>query len=92
VPDAVVVIDLRGVIVRRNLAYDALLLTRGGEFVLMDQAGQALPVDARPQMRAARGESRSLVFTLRLTDGSTRWYDARVDPSHIRLGGGAICI
>ncbi len=82
-PDAVVVIDTGGIIVRKNVAYDALLLTTGGEFVPLDQTGQPLPIDATPQMRAARGESFSLQFTLRVTDGSLRSYDARGLP--IRL-------
>jgi two-component system CheB/CheR fusion protein len=92
-PEALAVVDKSGSVVRKNLAYDALLLAVGGEFIARDESGQPLPVNVTPHMRSARGESFSLVFTLRLTDGSPRWFHAVALPTRANhLSGGLLMI
>ena len=93
IPDALAVIDRSWAFVRKNLAYDALLVTVGGESIPRDESGQPLSVDATPQMRSARGECFSLVFTLRITDGSPRWFQAVGLPTRANhLSGGLLMI
>jgi PAS domain-containing protein len=92
-PDALVVIDKLGSVVRKNLAYDALLLTVGGEFDPRDELGQPLPMSAAPHTRAARGESFNLVFTLRVTDGTTHRFHATGLPIRgNQMSGGLLMI
>jgi two-component system CheB/CheR fusion protein len=89
IPDALAVIDRSGTVVRKNLAYDALLLTVGGHLTPADESGEPLPLNATPHTRAARGESFTMVFTLSLTDGETHRFQAVALPiraNHVNGG------
>jgi two-component system CheB/CheR fusion protein len=91
-PDPLVVIDRSGAVVRKNVAYDALLLTLGGEFAPRDESGHPFAADIGPQARAARGERFSLVLTVKPTDGSTRWLHVTAQPIRANHLGGNLLI
>lgn len=74
--DAVVVVDAAGNSVRTNAAYDEMLASAAGPFIPRDEEGLPLPDAFTPQMRAARGESFFLPFTITGSDGRLRWFEA----------------
>ena len=74
--DAVVVVDATGSPLRTNPSYDELFSGAAAPFVPRNEDGQVLPAEATPLMRAARGESFFLPFTIMDTDGRRRWYEA----------------
>ncbi len=74
--DAVVVVDAAGTPVRTNAAYDEMIASAAGPFVPRDAEGHPLPDESTPQMRAARGESFFLPFTITGGDGHLRWFEA----------------
>jgi two-component system CheB/CheR fusion protein len=86
--DAVLVVDRAGSLLRTNAAYDQLLANIDGPFIPQDQHGQALPAEAAPQARAARGESFSIEFTALAADGTRRWFEANGRPLSSHLEGG----
>jgi two-component system CheB/CheR fusion protein len=90
--DAVMVVDREGGMVLTNAAYDALLVRMGGALTPADDRGMPIPEDATPRMRAARGESFSLDFTARATDGARYWFDATGRPLEAEEAGAGVVV
>jgi two-component system, chemotaxis family, CheB/CheR fusion protein len=87
--DAVLVVAPDGQRLLTNAAYDRLL---GDLHALRpeDELGQPMPEALWPQRRAARGESFTLLFTLRDRDHGRRWFEALGQPlviGGVRHGG-----
>jgi len=85
--DAVIVVDGTGSPLRTNAAYDELLANTNGRLIPQDEHGQALPAEAFPEARAARGESFSMEFTAPAADGTRRWFEANGRPLSSRVEG-----
>ena len=92
--DAVVAVDPAGRTVATNTAYDELFGGPAAEIQPEDLAGMPLPVDDRPQHRAARGERFRMEFAVSQRDGSRRWFEAVAQPltSQDRTWGGVVAI
>jgi two-component system, chemotaxis family, CheB/CheR fusion protein len=62
-----------------------------GDFPVLDEAGERLPTEATPQVRASRGESFEMRFAVAGGDGEFRRFEARGLPIEgENLGGGVI--
>jgi two-component system CheB/CheR fusion protein len=80
ISDAVLVVDERGQAILTNPAYEQMF--GGADIRLIPEGndGRPLPASEHPQVRAARGETFSLSFTITAPDGSRRWYEAESHP------------
>src|SRR5947209_3669244 len=74
--DAVLVVDETGTPVRINAAYARMTGGADAPLVPEDAQGRPLPPAETAQVRAARGETFSLEFTLPAADGTRRGYEA----------------
>ena len=92
--DAVVAVDHDGRIVATNAAYDRLFGGGTAEIEPEDAAGVPIPLDARPQRRAARGERFRMEFAVNQTGGARRWFEAVAEPltAGDRTWGGVLAI
>jgi two-component system CheB/CheR fusion protein len=87
--EAVLAVDASGRIAVTNRAYDEMFGT-DGPWAAEDERGEAMPPDAWPQARAARGESFITSFTIRGADGSRRWFEATSNGTSVRELAGVI--
>lgn len=88
--DAVLVIGEDGATVQTNAAYERMFDGADAVFVAADDNGDPLPPDARPQHRAAAGESFRMEFTLVTPDGVRRWFEANGQPIHSEANHGGV--
>ncbi|MDQ3410548.1 MAG: ATP-binding protein [Chloroflexota bacterium] len=77
--DAVLVLDEAGATVLTNAAYERLFGATA-DFVSEDDHGRPLLHVDRPQQRAARGETFTLLFTSPGANGNRRWFEANSQP------------
>jgi two-component system CheB/CheR fusion protein len=75
ISDAVVAVDENGTILQKNAAYDAMFGVLPPP-ISEDEHGRPLAEQATPLMRAARGETFTMSFTITDEDGSRRWFEA----------------
>jgi two-component system CheB/CheR fusion protein len=93
--DAVVQVDSAANPVLTNAAYERMFGVGGVRLVPGDESGRILSADATSLRRAARGESFSMEFTIRVEDGSFRWFEANGQPIRSAEGvqaGGVVVI
>src|SRR5215212_5122991 len=77
--DAVIVVAPDGALELTNSAFDRFF-GPSGIFVPEDELGHPLPDAEWPQRRAANGQSFTMLFTLRESDGTRRWYEGSGQP------------
>jgi two-component system, chemotaxis family, CheB/CheR fusion protein len=77
--DAVIVVAPDDTLELANAAFDRFF-GPSRTFVPEDELGQPLPEADWPQHRAANGESFTMLFTLRQSDGTRRWYEGSGQP------------
>ncbi len=94
--DAVLVVNIKGVPIERNAAYEQMFDSLGGlDFAPQDEDGRTLPPEQMPQQRVARGESFSMEFMLTPPGRGPRWFEANGRPIRNSDGvqqGGVIVI
>jgi two-component system, chemotaxis family, CheB/CheR fusion protein len=87
--DAVVVVQSDGRLVVTNAAYDELAARLGGasgRIEPLDERGRRMSRARWPEVRAGRGDSFEMSFTLQPPSGERRWYEARGGPIGTGLG------
>jgi two-component system CheB/CheR fusion protein len=77
--DAVMVVAQSGDLELTNAAFERFF-GPSRTFVPEDELGHPLPDTDWPQRRAANGESFTMLFTLRESEGSRRWYEGSGQP------------
>jgi two-component system, chemotaxis family, CheB/CheR fusion protein len=77
--DAVMVVAPDGTLELTNAAFDRSF-GPSQTFVPEDELGRPLPEADWPQRRAARGQSFTMLFTLREPEGTRRWYEGSGQP------------
>jgi two-component system, chemotaxis family, CheB/CheR fusion protein len=77
--DAVMVVAPDGTLELTNAAFDRSF-GPSQTFVPEDELGRQLPEADWPQRRAARGQSFTMLFTLREPEGARRWYEGSGQP------------
>jgi two-component system CheB/CheR fusion protein len=81
--EPVVVVDSSATPLLANTAYDQLLVAAGGALTLFDPAGAAVPPEAMPLRRAARGESAHIELTVVRPDGGHHPYQVTIRPTRL---------
>jgi signal transduction histidine kinase len=93
--DAVAAVDQDGAIVMTNHAYDRRFAALSAGADPDDDHGRRLPEVRWPLVRAARGESFRMTFTLKPGAGERRWFEATGEPigsGEDAAGGGVVVI
>jgi two-component system CheB/CheR fusion protein len=92
--DAVVAVDHEGRIVTANDAYVRFFGDTENEIEPEDVAGLPIPMEDRPQRRAARGERFRMEFAVAQPGGTRRWFEAVAEPltAGDRTWGGVLTI
>jgi two-component system, chemotaxis family, CheB/CheR fusion protein len=78
--DGVLVVERSGRSILTNAAFDQMFGEDGVDFVPEDDQGRPLPREQWPQRRAASGETFRSEFTVTVSDGSRRWFEATSRP------------
>jgi two-component system CheB/CheR fusion protein len=78
--DAVAAVDQDGAIVMSNHAYDRRFAALAAGAEPDDDHGRRLPAARWPLVRAARGDSFRMTFTLKPGEGERRWFEATGEP------------
>ena len=95
--DAVLAVDVQGQSLLTNAAYAQMFGSSNATILPEDEQGQPFPIETAPQRRAARGESFSMSFTLKMPDGTRHWFEANGQPIFQskrpgEIGGGVVVI
>ena len=88
--DAVLVVDPTGTPLLSNTAYTRLFGDASSSIAARDVQGNLLPSEDTPQLRAARGETFVMEFTLDGENGKRRYFEATGEPiqsAGTELGG-----
>jgi two-component system CheB/CheR fusion protein len=88
--EAVLVVDRNGTVVLTNAAVERLFGAAGAAIAPEDAEGQPLAPEESPRVRAARGETFNMTFTLPSYEGTRRWFEATGSP--ITPEGGVVVI